>query len=122
MVEMGILTPDLQAQLDAFWDWPTHHGSPSILPSLLRLAVGAASAKKWASLPVPGATLFASLLWFCWGFYARFHRYSIIVPRYKTEVPGFLKRNSDKIALAIISAFVGSLVTFLIKSPIGKGP
>lgn len=58
-----------------------------------------------------------SLLGLIWVFYSIrdwSKRYTVIVPRHRIESPGFVKRNKDKILLAIFSAIFGALVTYLL--------
>jgi hypothetical protein len=78
---------------------------------------------KWTSPTIIyGVFLIVCILWTWWMLYTLFYRYSIIIPKYRIEAPGFWKRNSDKVILVIISAVIGSLLTLLIKNLTGKQP
>lgn len=55
------------------------------------------------------------VLWVVYGYYDRFNRYTVVVPRHRIDSPNFLKRNTDKIVLAIISALIGALVSYVLK-------
>jgi hypothetical protein len=48
-----------------------------------------------------------------WGIYKDWYlvnRYTIIVPKYRIDSPSFVKRNGDKIILAMISALIGAVI------------
>jgi hypothetical protein len=77
--------------------------------------------KDWTILSVTAILMLGCVCWLWWAFHTRFHKYSIIIPKYRTDAPNFWKRNSDKIAVAIIAAVFGSLLTLLIKSLTTKG-
>ena len=54
-----------------------------------------------------------------WALRIEMRKHSIIIPKYRSEAPGFWQRNSDSIiiaiAAAIIGAVIGSIVTVLAK-------
>jgi hypothetical protein len=78
--------------------------------------------RSWASLTIAAIIVLGCAWWFWWAVHTRFHKYSIVIPKYRTDAPSFWKRNSDKIVLGIITAALGSLLTLLIKSLVAKGP
>ena len=53
--------------------------------------------------------------WYWYGFYDRFHCFSAVIPKYRVDSPGFLKRNRDKILVSVISLIVGAAIAYLVK-------
>jgi hypothetical protein len=49
-----------------------------------------------------------------YGINDQFKRYTIIIPKYKQDSPNFIKRNRDKIIIAIISAIIGAVLSRLL--------
>jgi len=60
------------------------------------------------------AVILIGVVWSIYGFNDQFKRFSIIVPAYRTERPGFIERNLDRIAIAVISAIIGAIATVLL--------
>ncbi|MBI4447236.1 MAG: hypothetical protein HY645_15195 [Acidobacteria bacterium] len=68
-----------------------------------------------------GLVLFGFALWGMWYSHRVVTgRYSIIIPKRRRESPSFLKRNADRIILAMISAIAGGIITSLLSSLISQ--
>ncbi len=76
----------------------------------------------WLFITVGIALIAMGIIWFWYGFQDKFKRFSVIIPRYKSQAPSFFKRNSDAILLSIISAIAGGLITLAIVKLTGGAP
>jgi len=61
-----------------------------------------------------GVSFLLCIFWWIYGNKDRTQRYTIIIPKYRIESPGFLKRNKDSIIVGIISALTGALITYIL--------
>jgi len=66
--------------------------------------------------------LIVGIIWAWLGWQSQFKKYSIIIPKHKIDEPTFLKRNADSIVLAIVSAIIGGIITFLFTKLTGLLP
>ena len=60
------------------------------------------------------ALFMAVVLSFKFVFNEKLKHYTTVVLKYKIETPGFFKRNKDRILLALISASIGAIVTYIL--------
>jgi len=68
---------------------------------------------------IAGVWLIATLYLSSVSWKIHFHKYSIIIPKQRNEMPGFWTRNSDKVILALFSAIVGGVIALLVKKVTG---
>ena len=61
-----------------------------------------------------GVFLLLCVFWGIYGFKDQTQQYTVIIPKYRIESPGFMKRNRDNIILAVISALIGALMTYIL--------
>lgn len=75
--------------------------------------------KLWLTIAGVASVLLAAA-WVYVSLQTQLRKFSIIIPKHRSDVPTFWQRNSDKIILALISALIGSLLTIAIKTLSGK--
>lgn len=72
------------------------------------------SRQSWQTVSVAAVSLLVSIAIGWYAYQDRFKKFSIIIPKYKVEVPSFWKRNSDALVLALFSAVFGGIVTLIL--------
>lgn len=92
--------------------------SPWIMGLLLGIGINLFSPGiaegNWLDVASGGFIICLSILLFLYGYNRKFRKYSIIIPKYRSEAPSFFKRNADAILLNIISAILGGIITFAV--------
>lgn len=77
--------------------------------------IGFSIAIKDAFLSVYFSLLFIlCLLWAIYGWNDRFYHFSTIILKYRINYPSFIKRNKDRIIIALISAVVSAILTWIL--------